>query len=136
MNWLRGLVTSRLAGPIGAGVSLILALSLGFVVLTKNATIAELRRDKATLTADLSNARADLQQCRANRITLEDAANRQSSAVAVANAAGAKRLEALGGELVKAEASTKAATARAAALLARKGSTCNDADALIMEATR
>lgn len=129
-------LTSRLAGPIGAGLSLVLAVILAAVILTKNATISEMRGQLTTAQADLRAARDDLTQCRSNRITLEEAARRQNAAVDAAKAEGAKRLTELATELDRAKAATATAEVRAKAILARPaptGDQCKAADALILE---
>src|SRR5690348_1468920 len=93
---------SRLAGPIGAGVSILLAISLAVLLITKNATIPTLRDEihnpKTGYIVRLEAAQRDLAQCRSNRITLEEATRRQNAAVDAAKAEGeaqAKRLDAI-----------------------------------------
>lgn len=136
MSWIIVQLTSKLAGPIGAGLSLILAISLGWVIITKNATISDTRRQLATASKERDDAKADLNQCRANRITLEDAAARQNAAVDAAKAAGDARLAAVAKARDQALSSATAANSRASAILAKAGSTCADADALILENVR
>lgn len=133
---MMGLLTSRLAGPIGAGLSLILAITLAATILTKNATIAEVRGQLTTAQLDLKNARADLSQCQSNRITLEEATRRQNAAVATVKAEGDRRVSELATELERAAKATAAAEARAKAILNRptpSGDQCKAADALILE---
>lgn len=132
MSWIIAQLTSKIAGPIGAGVSLILALSLGFAIVSKNATIHELRSQLATASKDRDDARRDLNQCRANRITLEEATSRQNAAVETARAEGDARLSALAKVADQAKAAAASANARATLILNRKGATCADADALIL----
>ena len=136
MSWIIAQLTSKIAGPIGAGLSVILAISLAAVILTKNATIAETHRQLASITAERDQAKADLNQCRENRITLEEATRRQNAAVEAAKAEGDARVAALTKAADQAKASAAAANGRAAAILNRAGSTCADADAIILENVR
>lgn len=133
MSWIIAQLTSKLAGPIGAGLSIVLALSLGWAIVSKNATIEEARKHLATVSKERDDAKADLGQCRANRLTLEDALSRQSAAVDAAKAEGEARLAALAKARDQALSSATAANLRASAILRRSGSTCADADALILE---
>lgn len=136
MSWIIAQLTSKIAGPIGAGISIILAISLTAVIITKNATISEVRRQLGTVTTERDNAKADLNQCRENRITLEEATRRQNAAVDAAKSEGDARLAALSKAAGQAKASAAAANSRAASILNRGGSTCADADALILETIR
>ena len=124
----------RVLAMIGGGLSILLAAALAYVWITSGATIREVRGQLTTAQADLKAARDDLTQCRANRITLEDATRRQNEAVRLATATMAGRLKALEGAV--ALAGTNAAKARAGAdrILAAKGTgeVCADADALIL----
>jgi len=129
-------ITSRIAGPIAGGLALILAIALTVVMVSKNATIGELREQLATTARERDNAKADLVQCRANRITLEDATARQNAAVDAAKVAGDARAAALAKVADQAKATAAAANARASAILNRKGSTCDDANGLIMGEVR
>ena len=132
MSW----ITSKLAGPIASGLSLILAITLTVVTLSKNGAIGELRGQLSTVTTERDNAKADLNQCRSNRITLEEATRRQNGAVDAAKAEGDARLAALAKVADRAKTDAAAADIRAKAILNRKGATCEDADALILETVR
>lgn len=135
MSW----ITSKIAGPIAGGLALILAVSLAFTLISTNAAIGELRRDKSALTTSLAEAKADLNQCRANRLTLEGAVQRQNAAVDLAKAEGDKRAAELARVADRARADAAGASAKAAAILARPapaGDRCSAADALILENIR
>lgn len=127
-------LTSRLAGPIGAGLSLILAITLAWVWIGKDATIREVRGQLTTAQSDLKAARDDLTQCQSNRITLEEATRRQSEAVDKAKAESAGRIAELQRATARAEASATEARRAADRILAAKGTgdVCADADALIL----
>lgn len=124
----------RVLAMIGGGLSILLAAALAYVWITSGATIREVRGQLTTAQSDLKAARDDLTQCRANRITLEEATRRQNEAVQLATATMAGRLKTL--ESAVALAGTNAAKARAGAdrILAAKGTgeVCADADALIL----
>lgn len=131
MSWIVARLTSKIAGPIAAGLALILAITLAVVIVSKNATIAEVRGQLATVTKARDDANRDLTTCRNSRITLEEATRRQNAAVDAAKAEGDARAAALAKAAEQARAATAAANARATEILNRKGSTCEDADALI-----
>lgn len=124
----------RVLAMIGGGFSILLAAALAYVWITGNARLSEVRDQLTTAQADLKAARDDLTQCRANRITLEEATRRQNEAVAAATSSMAGRLKAL--ESATATAVSEAAKARRASdrILAAQGSgdACRDADALIL----
>lgn len=121
---------------IGGGVAtVLLAGSLAFVVIDKNATISTLRDDKRELSTKVDNLTSDLSTCRANRITLEEATRRQNEAVAAAKAESAGRIANLERAADQADADAARARREADRILARQGTgdVCADADALIME---
>ena len=124
----------RALAMIGGGTSILLLAALAYVMITGNARLSEVRSQLNATQAELRAARDDLTQCRANRITLEDATRRQNEAVAAATSSMAARLEVVEG--VAATAASEAAKARKGAdrILATQGSgdVCRDADALIM----
>ena len=103
------------------------------MIVSKNGALDEVRGQIRTVTTERDNAKADLNQCRANRLTLEEATQRQNAAVDAAKAAGDARAAALTKAADQAKATAQAANARVAAILNRAGSTCADADALILE---
>lgn len=129
-----GFLTSRLAGPIGAGLSLLLAIALAWVWIGKDATLREVRGQLTAAQSDLKAARDDLTQCRANRITLEDATRRQNEAVAKATGEMAARLKGLEGVVDRAAANAARASSSAERILSTGGTgdVCRDADALIL----
>jgi len=124
----------RVLAMIGGGLSILLAAALAYVWITSGATIREVRGQLTTAQADLKAARDDLTQCRSNRITLEDAARRQSEAVDKAKAESAVRIAELQRATARAEASATEARRAADRILAAKGTgdVCRDADALIL----
>lgn len=128
-------LTSRLAGFLGIGGTVLLGIALAFTVLTKNATIRELRTDKAALAAKVEQLTTDLTQCRANRLTLEEALARQTEAVSVAKAASEARVASLEAAASKSARDAASARREATRILARGGTgdACRDADALILE---
>jgi low affinity Fe/Cu permease len=129
------LLTSRLAGPIGAGVSVLLALALAFIWVGKSAEIGALERSITALNAKVDQLTGDLTQCRANRITLEDATRRQNEAVAAAKAESAGRIAELATALDRSGREAARAHRNADRILAAQGTgdICGDADALILE---
>lgn len=76
------LLTSRLAGPVGAGLSLLLAIALLSLLLTKNRAIANLER--SLLKEEQSNLvlRRDNATLRGNAVTLEAALHQCNVGVA------------------------------------------------------
>lgn len=132
-------IGDKVLAMIGGGLSAVLGLALVFTVISKNAEIKGL--DKAInhpvtgYAVKLKNAHSDLATCKANRITIEDAARQQSEAVAAANAAGQQRIDTLARQLENAKAATRSADKRATAILAAKPGEdiCASADALILE---
>lgn len=129
-----GLADKALA-MIGGGGCIVLAGALAFTVISKNATIGELRDDKKELTTKVDTLNSSLTQCRANRITLEEATRRQNAAVTAAKAESAGRLASLATAVDRAETDAERARREAARIMARPrtGDACRDADALILE---
>ena len=121
------LLTSRLAGPVGAGLSLLLAIALLSLLLSKNSTISDLKKDKAELNQSLLVAKLDNQTLRGNALGLEAGLNacsagvdnvaRQADAVAKAGIIAVDAVKAAGTR----------ATNSAAAILAMPRATCDDA---------
>lgn len=125
------LLTSRLAGPVGLGLSLLLAIALVSLLLAKNSEISTLKKDKAELNQSLLVAKLDNQTLRGNAIGLEAGLNACSAGVdAVAKQADAvARAGVLAVDAVKA-AGTRS-TQSAAAILAMPRATCADALAIL-----
>lgn len=142
MIWLIRLLTSRLAGPIASGIAAVLAIGLALILISKNATIAGLDRqinDPHTgYAVRLQLAQADLVQCRANRLTLEESTRLQNEAIDAASREGAARLADLNHVASVARQQATAAQAHAAEILSRRGTgnDCADADALILGEAR
>lgn len=124
---------------IGGGASLVLAIALAYVWISSSAEISSLKdaiHDPETgYAVRLERAQSDLTQCRANRITLEEATRRQNEAVAAAKAESAGRIANLERAADQADADAARARREADRILARQGTgdVCADADALIME---
>jgi uncharacterized protein HemX len=128
----------RLTGPIASGLAVALAIALATVTLTKNGQIRELRGQVETVTKQRDDARRDLVQCRANRVTLEGAIQRQNAALEAARLQGEARAAELVRVAERARVDAQSARARANGILARRGTGnhCADAEALIREAIR
>jgi hypothetical protein len=128
----------RLAGPIASGLVVALLIALATVTLTKNGQIGELRRNVESLTKERDDARRDLVQCRANRLTLQEGIQRQNAAIEAARLQGEARAAELAGVAAQARQEAQNARQRANGILARRGTGnhCADAEAAIMEAVR
>lgn len=121
------LLTSRLAGPVGFGLSLLLAIALLSLLLAKNSEISTLKKDKADLNQSLLVAKLDNQTLRGNALGLEtglkacnagvDSVKAQADAVAKAGIIAVDAVKAAGTR----------ATNSAAAILAMPRATCEDA---------
>ena len=71
------IITSRLAGPVATAV----ALALACFLIAGMVSTAGLKRQLAKSEKAVAALRVDLLTCRANRVTLESAIDRQSAAV-------------------------------------------------------
>jgi len=131
-------LTDKMLAMAGGTLSLLLALALASTVMSKNSDIRhltnEIHNPKTGYIVRLEAAQRDLTQCRANRITLEDATRRQNEAVASAKAEGTRRVDAVTHQLADARRASASAERRAAAIMAARpsGDACASADALIM----
>jgi hypothetical protein len=134
-----------LAGPIASGAAALLLAALLYVGLgsiTKSRTIAhlndEISNPKTGLLARLAVEQTDLNQCRANRISIEEAARQQNEAVDKAHRQDAEREAEL--ERVAQDYRTRMAHAEkvAGSLLAIKGTgnSCADAERLIRDSVK
>lgn len=121
------LLTSRLAGPIASGLSLLLAIALVSLLLSKNSTISDL--EAALLTEKQSNVilRQDNATLRGNAVTLEgslkqcnDGLTALKTTTDAITAAGVKALQ----EVQKAG---KSVDAKVRAIDAMPTETCEDA---------
>ena len=124
---------TALGAKIFGGVAALLLVLL----IVARLQISSLEHRIERLDGQIAGLTRDLTQCRANRITLEDAVTRQNAAVEAARAEGAQRVAALEQAAVAARAAAQTAQSRAAAILARRPGTdeCADALALIRETT-
>jgi hypothetical protein len=134
-----------LAGPIASGVAVLLLGALIYVGLGsvgKSRTIShlndEINNPKTGLLTRLGVEEADLNQCRANRITLEDATRLQNDAVDAAHKQDAERetqLQHLADDYQKRAAR---ADQLAQSILALKGTgnSCADAEHLIRDTVK
>ena len=125
----------KVLAMIGGGLSIVLAGALAFVMISNHFTVKSLEaeRDRSQQLAD--DRLADLTQCRANRITLEEATRMQNEAVEEVRASSADRLSRLRAETVRAkrEASTAKQDAERILKSTGTGDACQDASALIFE---
>lgn len=134
-------IGEKVLAMVGGGLSLVLGAVLAFTIISKNSEIRTLEKsinDPVTgYAARLKLAQSNYDQCKANRITLEDATARQNAAVAAVKAEEKERLDALGRQLQTAKVATRSAEKRAAAIMAAKPTEdqCASADALILENT-
>jgi hypothetical protein len=124
------LLTSRIAGPIGAGVSIVLLLAL----LSSCALGKAKNREIEKLTVHVAKLSADLGTCRTNKVTLQNAIDRQNAAVAALAAEGQRRAAEARKALDAAQAGVAAANKRAGQLLAIKpgADRCASAEAIII----
>lgn len=129
--WLTAKLISWIAGPAAIG----LAIACVVLAIQKGALHDQIHDPKTGYAARLERAHSDLTQCRANRITLEEATRRQNEAVEAAKAASATRITRL-------ERSTAAASERARRAQEEvdrinsfegTGDVCADAETLILE---
>ncbi len=123
---------------IGGALSTVLGLALGFLWITTHFEIKSLKAERDRIQLLYDRGQRDLTQCRANRITLEDATQRQNFAVEIERLKGDARLLKLAAATTQASADAASAASRAATILSRKGTgdICADADAVILEAVR
>lgn len=125
----------------GGALSLVLGGALAFTVISKNAEISTLQdsinNPETGYAVKLETANSNLVTCRTNRITLEDAARRQSEAVEAAKAEAAGRLAGVQRQLQDAKTAASSAEKRAAAILAAQPGEdqCASADSLILGET-
>lgn len=124
----------RALAMIGGGASLVFGLALAYVWISSTGTIKALEDQLTTARTEISLLTTDLTQCRANRITLEEATRRQNAAVDQARAQGEARAAELARVAERARAGEQSARRRADRLLAAQGTGnhCADADALIL----
>lgn len=126
--------TSRLGLGIIAG--LFVAILIGGIVISKNATIGELRRTVTGLETSLAATRANLNQCRANTAEQARGIATQNAAVEAMRVQGEARVAELDRVAVRARQEAESANARARRIMSRTGSTCEDARALVLESVR
>jgi uncharacterized protein YlxW (UPF0749 family) len=125
----------KVLAMIGGGLSIVLAAALAFVMISNHYTVKSLesQRDRAQQLAD--DRLTDLTQCRANRITLEDATRMANEAVDAAKAASAARVAKLQDAADQAKRDATAARKEADRILRSTGTgdDCRDANTLILE---
>ena len=136
MTGLISFLTSRLG--LGIIAALIVAAVIGGIVISKNATIRELRGAAVVLARDLQAARRDLNQCRSNTAALNASISRQNAAVEAMRREGEARVAELDRVAVRARQAAEDANARARRIMGARstGDQCADAAALIMESVR
>lgn len=108
-------LTSRLAGPIAAGLCLVLIVLLASALIGKGR--AERSRDVALAARDV--ALVDLGRCQANARSLEGAIGAQNAALTAKSAEDARRLAGAEKAVTAASRSRAAAEAAAARLQSR-----------------
>ena len=129
MSFILTALTSKLAGPIAAGVAVLLAIALVASSFHSHRQKVQI----ASLTAERNAAQRDLGTCRANTTTLQSALTSQNAAVAAMVKAGDTSTAAANLALAQAHNATLTAEQRAGAILAAKPgpSGCTAALALI-----
>lgn len=129
--WLTAKLISWIAGPAAIG----LAIACAVLAIQKGSLHDQIHDPETGYAARLERAQSDLTQCRANRITLEDATRRQNEAVTAARNESVGRIAELQRELQRAEGTAQEARRRADRILAAEGTgdMCLDADELIMD---
>lgn len=134
-----------LAGPIAGGLAVALLAALIYVGLGsigKSRTISHLQDEisnpKTGLLARLAVEQTDLNQCRANRISIEEAARQQNEAVDMAHRQDAEREAELEHLAQDYRARMAHAEKVAESLLAIKGTgnSCADAERLIRDTVK
>lgn len=125
------LLTSRAAGPVGLGLSLLLGLALLWLLLVKNSTIAGLNLSLKEAKEDNQVLRSDNQTLRGNNLGLEAGLSACNAGVANVKA----QTDAITKAGIIAVDAVKAASAKsardAAAVLAMPRATCADALAIL-----
>lgn len=123
-------LTSRLAGPIGAAASVVLLLAL----LASCASGKIKNRQIEKLTGNVAQLSADLGTCRTNKVTLQNAIDRQNSLVTAWKADGDRRSAEAQKAVDAARAGATLASRDAARIMAIKpgADLCQSADALII----
>lgn len=109
------LLTSRLAGPIAAGIAVLLALALGWQTMQLAAVRSHLKVADAAAAALYRN----LETCKANTATLSEAVASQNAATEAMRAETDARAKMLADGLQQARRGRAGAEARASALLTR-----------------
>lgn len=129
MTTIIRLLTSRLAGPIAAGVAVLLALALAVAQVH----LAGARGDLKDARARIETLSRDLGTCRANTAALSSSLKRQNAAVTAQGKADAQRLAQAGKDLTTALRGRERAEAQAAKLM-RAGPVGVDACARAIDA--
>jgi hypothetical protein len=129
-------LTSRLAGPIAAGVAVALAVTLGMARLELAHARRQAQAAEAAVTAPVTGWAARLATCQGNGRSLQAALDGQNAAVAALKRDSAARVAASTKAASAARKTAQAAQAHAAAILAARPTSadaCAAADALILK---
>lgn len=140
MNPMVEFFTSRFGGLIGWGLSAFLALSMGatiFMLKLDNGHLKDaIHNPRTGWSARLDRANESLAVARVNALTLTNALNVQNAAVLKSQAESRLRETALATAAEAAHRDAKEAKDKVARLNAIAGSTCADAENMIMEALK
>lgn len=125
----------KVLAMIGGGLSIVLAGALAFVMISNHFAIKSLESERNRAQELADDRLADLTNCRANRITLEDATQKQNEAVEATKAASVERITKLQDQAERAKREASSAQARADRILKSTGTgdACRDANTLILE---
>lgn len=118
LSFIWPILTSRLAGPIGAAMAVVLALSLCASCVTQKRLEREILGLRGSIEAPVVGWRARLDQCHANVSKIEGALSAANDATLAIASEGAARLQAAGKELAKAQIDTATANRRVKAFMA------------------
>lgn len=135
MSFIIGLLTSRLVGPIAAGVAVLLALALVLNVVQ----LRGVRGDLKVALADAKAARADFATCKANTRALTSSLDTQNRAVDALKAESEVRVAASAKATSQARAVAESYRRSAADILKAKPASadrCEAAKLLIAETVR
>lgn len=128
LNFLRGPIVSLMSAGL-ATLLLVFCISLWF---QKEGLETDLEHTKAELVI----SQRDLAQCQTNRVSLQGALNEQKARIEALGREANQRETRLRTQAETAERNARVVVERAQRILSASGSTCEDADRLILENTR
>jgi len=129
-------LTDRVLVIIGGGLAVLLLLALVYTKITDHSTIKNLNHSLVQKTEELRAANQDLGTCRANRINLQSSLDEQNRALEALRSSSATREQELAVIAQRARNDAQNASNRASHILASPGSSCADADRIILENSR